>query len=76
MPTTAATLDSNSLSAKKKEGATSRTHKKVKATSTFDREAFDKDLDESLEDLKAGRVYKVNMNNPEKSIQKIIRQAK
>jgi hypothetical protein len=76
MPTTAAALETNSLSAKKKEGATSRTQKKSKAKSTFAREAFDKDLDESLEDLKAGRVYKVDMNHPEKSIQKIIRQAK
>ena len=65
--------------AKKHEKATHRTKKAAKAgkhEAAFDREAFDKALDESLDDIRAGRLHEVDMKSPEKSIRNIIRQAK
>jgi hypothetical protein len=38
-----------------------------------DRAEFDAALDESLNALREGRVYKVDMSNPEESIRKILR---
>jgi hypothetical protein len=73
-----AVLNSKILS-KSREKASHRSKKaakQVEQDAVFSREAFDKALDESLDDILAGRLHEVNMKDPEKSIRKIIRQAK
>jgi hypothetical protein len=73
-----AVLDSKLLS-KKREKASHRSPKvakQAKHEDVFSREAFDKALDESLDDILAGRLHEVDMKVPEKSIRKIIHQAK
>jgi hypothetical protein len=70
-----AILHSDALSSKKGEKASIRHKKKAKHEAVFDREAFDKALDESLNDLMEGRVYEVDMKNPKESLRKIMEHA-
>jgi hypothetical protein len=71
-----AVLDSDILSSKKREKASTRHEKKAKQEAVFNREAFDKALDESLNDLMEGRVYEVDMKNPKESLRKIMDHAR
>ena len=71
-----AVLDSDLLSSKKREKASTRHKKKAEHEVVFNREAFDKALDESLNDLMEGRVYEVDMKNPKESLRKIMDHAR
>jgi hypothetical protein len=67
-----AVLNSDILSSKKGEKATIRHKKNAKQEAVFSREAIDKALDDSLNDLMEGRVYELDMKNPEESLRKIM----
>jgi hypothetical protein len=74
-----AVLNSDALSSKKGESTSVRHKKKAKQEAVFSREAIDRALDESLNDLMQVRVYELDMKNPKQSLQKIMnhsRQAK
>ena len=64
-------LNSDFPHSKKQENASETLKKETKAGTAFNREAFDKALDESLDDLTEGRVYEVDMKDPEKSLRTI-----
>ncbi len=67
-----AVLNSDILSSKKGEKAAIRHKKNAKQEAVFSREAIDKALDDSLNDLMEGRVYELDMKNPEESLRKIM----
>ncbi len=71
-----AVLHSDALSSKKEEKASIRHKRKAKHEAVFDREAIDKALDESLNDLGQVRVYELDMKNPKQSLQKIMNHAR
>ena len=74
-----AVLDSDLISSKKREKASTRHKKNAENKAVFDREAIDRALDESINEKGEVLVYEIDMKDPEKSIRKImnhVRQAK
>jgi hypothetical protein len=63
----------NSVSNKKQKKASARTKTEPSAFDCID---FDAALDRSLDELKDGKLYEVDMKNPENSIRRILREAK
>ena len=73
MNNTAAIKASGLSKGRERKAAAKKKAKKEEFRLFKDRAAFDAALDESLQAIREGRVYKVDMSNPEESIRRIIR---
>ena len=72
-----AAIKASGLSKRRESKAIAKKKAKKEEFRLFkDRAAFDAALDESLQAIREGRVYKVDMSNPEESIRRIIRAVK
>lgn len=74
-------LDNKGLSKRRGDNSASKRQKKAAAhsktePSAFDRIDFDAAFDRSLDELREGRVYEVDMKHPEESIRRILQAAK